>query len=159
MISDDDSKPTISSHKGGSDAYQSHHSQSSHSGSVASGQKNAGSLMSHHHGSNVHQQQHHVTSHGVQQSNFNRAKVGGGAAGPNLSQQSQILGSSENKQPSLMRGLINESGSSNHGSSAANRGIKIISQNKIRQSPSPPPNLVINSQAPPTVTNIQAQIK
>ena len=77
-------------------------------------------------------------------------------AGPstNLSQQTQMLNAgTDGKQPSLMRGLIEAGNQQN------NRGIKIISQNKIRQSPSPPPNLVINSQAPPTVTNIQVQMK
>lgn len=70
------------------------------------------------------------------------------------SQQTHLVGSNTKdaqKQPILMRGI---------GSNDTNsRGIKIISQNKIRQSPSPPPNLVINSQAPPSVTNIQIQMK
>ena len=72
----------------------------------------------------------------------------------NPSQQSQLLNQSENqKPPSLMRAL------GGGGSTNDQRGIKIISQNKIRQSPSPPPNLVINSQVPPTVTNMQVQMK
>ncbi|TNV74501.1 hypothetical protein FGO68_gene8069 [Halteria grandinella] len=116
--------------------YQSHHSHSSNSGSVVSGQTGkSGNTNNHHHS--------HASSH-ASSNNFNRPKLG---SNPNLSQQ--MLSSGESKQPSLMRGLANNN----------DRGIKIISQNKIRQSPSPPPNLVINSQVPPTVTNIQVQMK
>jgi hypothetical protein len=84
------------------------------------------------------------------------AGVSQNVPGPmNPSQQSQLLNQSENqKPPSLMRALGGGGASTND-----QRGIKIISQNKIRQSPSPPPNLVINSQVPPTVTNMQVQMK
>lgn len=128
------SNKTASEGKGSSATYHSHHS--SNSGSVASIQNSAGGSSKTH---NSHTQ--HYTG---------RSKVAGPST--NLSQQTQMLNAgTDGKQPSLMRGLI-EAGNQN-------RGIKIISQNKIRQSPSPPPNLVINSQAPPTVTNIQVQMK
>ena len=83
------------------------------------------------------------------------AGVSQNVPGPmNASQQSQLLNQSENqKPPSLMRALGGGASTNDQ------RGIKIISQNKIRQSPSPPPNLVINSQVPPTVTNMQVQMK